>query len=318
MLSINLISRCNQDCFFCKANTVGNLSKSPTTEEVKRQIKEYDDTQDASIARSVMFLGGGEPTMREDLPELIAYSRQLGFNEVFVETNGVKFSDIDYVELLVKSGLTSCNVSLHSHMESVSDKITDSPGTFKQTIAGLRNLLERGIRIGSVLFVINSLNYREIKEFIDFLREEFPQINTISFSFIRPFADDELSASYTPRLSEVELELYDSIEYGIKKGMTIRIMGGAEVPLCFLPGHEHLSSYLAYYLDLPRELMLEEMHAAEKEKPASCSLCTLSGICLGISKVYLSIYGEDEFYPLFLDPLQIIEKTREEKNKRRP
>ena len=56
----------------------------------------------------VIQLSGGEPTVREDLPEIIRLARSYGFGFVQINTNGLRLSeDPAYARQLREAGLSS-------------------------------------------------------------------------------------------------------------------------------------------------------------------------------------------------------------------
>ena len=300
MVTINLESTCNQNCVFCQRNRFYDRLKSPTTAEVKRLMRTSKDRS------GIQFIGGGEPTMREDLSELIGYAREQGFKDIILETNGVKLSDPVYLSSLKNAGLTHCAVSLHSHIEKISDLITGAPGTFRKTLEALNNLSREEIGVSSLLFTINSLNSGSMREFLDFIKQNFPSIKTISFCFLRPIMDDGTSRRCTPKFSDIELEVYNAIEYG--KKLEFRISMGI-IPLCYLPGHENLSASTNILFRKDKKSFDRDIiHPEENSKVECCKLCYLNELCTGISKSYLSIYGDTEFYPLFISPQSIINR----------
>ena len=53
-------------------------------------------------------LSGGEPTVRDDLPKIIAMGHSMGFKFIQLNTNGIRLaSDLSYVEKLKEAGLAS-------------------------------------------------------------------------------------------------------------------------------------------------------------------------------------------------------------------
>ncbi|MBE0517511.1 MAG: radical SAM protein [Methanophagales archaeon] len=87
---IDVTMRCNLSCPTCFARSNSNgggHEKDPDFEQLKAIIDKFaSDTNAAGLQFS-----GGEPTLRDDLPELIAYARTK-FDHVEVNTNGVKMA----------------------------------------------------------------------------------------------------------------------------------------------------------------------------------------------------------------------------------
>jgi len=77
-----MTGRCNLDCIHCHAFG-GDASYDELTEEEGRALI---DQVAALDIRSFVFTGG-EPLLREDIFDLIAYAKSIGFS-VFIATNG--------------------------------------------------------------------------------------------------------------------------------------------------------------------------------------------------------------------------------------
>ena len=106
---IALTYRCQNRCTFCYADAPERGAEVPemSTDEVKVII---DRIYDEAHCPTVSFTGG-EPTLRDDLPELVAYARNKGMR-VNLITNGLRCADADYVQSLADSGLHSAQVSI--------------------------------------------------------------------------------------------------------------------------------------------------------------------------------------------------------------
>ena len=112
---------------------------------------------------------GGEATLRNDLPELIAHAESNG-QITGLNTNARRLSNQRYVQTLVDAGLDHVQITVESCDEQVHDEMMRAKGAFKQTIQGLRNALN------SKLFVMTNTtmlrtNVHTIPDTLDFLAE---------------------------------------------------------------------------------------------------------------------------------------------------
>jgi len=85
---IDVTERCNLSCPTCFAKSENDLVEPDLS---PASIKAIIDTFAASTNASGLQFSGGEPTLRSDLPELIAYARTK-FEHVEVNTNGLKMA----------------------------------------------------------------------------------------------------------------------------------------------------------------------------------------------------------------------------------
>jgi radical SAM protein with 4Fe4S-binding SPASM domain len=164
---IALTYRCQNRCSFCYASSPdrGAQVREMATAQVMQVL---DAIVDQARVPTVSFTGG-EPTLRPDLPELIAHAkaRRLRTNLI---TNGIRCGVDGYVERLVEAGLDSAQVSLEAAEPEVHDAVTGHPGSWQRTFEGLRNLKAAGIHVHTNT-TINRLNLPHLPALIDLLAE---------------------------------------------------------------------------------------------------------------------------------------------------
>jgi radical SAM protein with 4Fe4S-binding SPASM domain len=110
---------------------------------------------------------GGEPTLRDDLPELVAYAEQNG-QITGLNTNARRLSDEKYLHSLVEAGLDHVQITLESHAPEIHDAMVRRKGAWSQTVQGLKNALS------SRLFVMTNTtllqdNSPYLEQTLDFL-----------------------------------------------------------------------------------------------------------------------------------------------------
>jgi len=84
---------------------------------------------------------GGEPTLRQDLAELIQHAQSTGM-VAGLNTNGRRLSDTGYIQELVDAGLDHVQITLESHDPHIHDAMVGRNGAWQQTVAGIRNALD--------------------------------------------------------------------------------------------------------------------------------------------------------------------------------
>ena len=142
-LDLALTYRCNNDCAHCYNVEHPSLTAARsfdgagelTTANWKRML---DKAWDLGIPHIIFT--GGEPTLRDDLPELVAHAEKNG-QITGLNTNARRLSDPGYVEKLVAAGLDHVQITVESHDADVHDRMVGARGAFPQTIKGLKNAL---------------------------------------------------------------------------------------------------------------------------------------------------------------------------------
>jgi MoaA/NifB/PqqE/SkfB family radical SAM enzyme len=109
---------CNLKCKQCHASSGKPLPDELTTEEGKRLL-------DSIVAVSefrMLALGGGEPLVRPDIVELVAYARSLGL-EISIATNGTLLT-AELAREFKKLGVANIAVGLNANDEEIHEQVT--------------------------------------------------------------------------------------------------------------------------------------------------------------------------------------------------
>ncbi len=162
-MDLALTYRCNNDCAHC-------YNARP------RNFAEMDTSQWQAVLERVWELGiphvvftGGEPTLRHDLPDLIAYAENLGM-VTGLNTNGRRLQDPAYVARLVQAGLDHVQITLESHDPAIHDAMVRLPGAWRQTVAGIRQALASPLYVMTNTTMLEA-NAPPLAQTLDFLAE---------------------------------------------------------------------------------------------------------------------------------------------------
>ncbi|MHC1590886.1 MAG: radical SAM protein [Candidatus Helarchaeales archaeon] len=102
---VDVTYRCNLKCPICFANAEARgLNYEPTFEELVRIFRHFRENIKPQPPIVAMY-AGGEPTMRNDLPDLLAECLKMGYQQLQVATNGIKLTNIDYFQELIDAGI---------------------------------------------------------------------------------------------------------------------------------------------------------------------------------------------------------------------
>lgn len=161
-MDLALTYRCNNACNHCYNARERNFPELSTAD-----WKKILDLTWALGIPHVVFTGG-EPTLREDLPELIAHAEENG-QIAGLNTNGRRLSDPVYVQRLVAAGLDHVQITVESQNADIHNAMVNARA-FDQTVAGVKNAL------ASPLFVMTNTtmlqtNFENIPATLDFLAE---------------------------------------------------------------------------------------------------------------------------------------------------
>ncbi|AQS59516.1 putative heme d1 biosynthesis radical SAM protein NirJ1 [Desulforamulus ferrireducens] len=164
----NSTRTCNLKCRHCYSESDSKKYHELNTEEAKRFI---DDLAEFNVP--VLLFSGGEPLVRPDFFELAEYAKQKGIRTT-ISTNGTLITP-KVAERLKNIGVGYVGISLDGIGE-VNDRFRGKQGAFEAALAGIRNCLAVGQRVG-LRFTINRHNYKELDKIFDLIeRENIPRV----------------------------------------------------------------------------------------------------------------------------------------------
>jgi radical SAM protein with 4Fe4S-binding SPASM domain len=154
--SIELTYQCNLSCGHCYLSDQRHKHENMLSH---REICSVID-QLSDMGAMMIVLTGGEIFLREDLMDIISYSRRKGFI-IDLLTNGT-FITSAVADKLAEIGVSEVEVSLYGAEPLTHDSFTQVPGSFDKTLDALGFLIERGIGVLIKMIVMN-FNFPELE-----------------------------------------------------------------------------------------------------------------------------------------------------------
>jgi len=118
--------------------------------------------------RTRIRLVGAEPTMREDLPEIIATVRRLGHIPILL-SNGLKLGRLSYVRTLKRAGLRTVHLSLNGGLRDDLYEAIDDLACAGRKLQALDNLLGEHMYVTAGMILAPGINDGHLAEFLDYL-----------------------------------------------------------------------------------------------------------------------------------------------------
>ncbi|MFB6073970.1 MAG: TIGR04347 family pseudo-SAM/SPASM protein [Haloarculaceae archaeon] len=159
----NLTKQCNLYCEHCYA--AADTEHAPgelTTAEGKALL---DDLADYGVP--VVLFSGGEPLVRDDLEELIAYATDRGLRAV-LSTNGTLITEAR-ARSLRDAGLSYAGVSVDGLPER-NDAFRGREGAFDAAVRGIEQCLDAGLKTG-LRYTITQHNAPDLEGVVDLLHD---------------------------------------------------------------------------------------------------------------------------------------------------
>jgi len=201
---------CNQKCVHCYAAGQQQAEEAElSTEEWKKII---DACKEAGIPQ-VTFTGG-EPTMRDDLVELVEHA---AWFVTRLNTNGVKLTK-ELCEQLHAASLDSMQITFYSDNADIHNKLVGVE-QYENTVKGIENALAAGISV-SINTPLCTLN-RDYLSTLKFLHEKGVMYVTCSGLITTGNATGRESEELQLTTEEIKAVLKDAVEYCFANDMEI-------------------------------------------------------------------------------------------------
>lgn len=138
LLSWNTTNQCNLYCDHCYRDAGAKAEDELSTAEAKNLIDEA-----VKAGFRIMIFSGGEPLLRPDLLELIAYAAARGLRAV-LGSNGTLLTP-DLARELKKAGALAIGISLDSCDPARHDRLRQKDGAWQEALAGMAACREAGL-----------------------------------------------------------------------------------------------------------------------------------------------------------------------------
>jgi len=197
-VNFELIARCNLDCRHCYH--VQSTDKILETSEVKRVLDEL-----AALGTLEVTFTGGEPLLRRDFIEIVRYAVETAGFSVKVFSN-LTLLDEKTADVLAAFPLNSVETTILGPDAESHDALARVSGAFDKTIAAIRMLKVRGIRINAKTIAM--------KPNIKKLGKMFRLADTLGIPFRY---DDSLFVESDGRRRPLALQVPDSMVRRLRK-----------------------------------------------------------------------------------------------------
>lgn len=175
-------NRCNMNCPVCFTRDQKELLHEPTLQECEKLIRAY---REKAGKDALLEFCGGEPTVREDICDLAELARDIGFDYIQLNTNGIKLAESEeFCRKLKVSGVTTVYMGF--------DGMTDKPYYAKYGRSllsvkkqAVKNCAAAGLAVVLVTCVIPGENDAELGEILCFAVENMP---TVKGLYLQPIS----------------------------------------------------------------------------------------------------------------------------------
>jgi hypothetical protein len=269
--TLELTRSCNQNCVFCARSGMPKLDELPASERL------------AKLQGEELTFIGGEPTLVEELPSLVAQARSRGFKRIGLQTNGLKLADEAYTRSLSEAGLTDVHVTVLGAEAAVHDYHSSVNGSFAALMTAMGIARARGLTLVASTVVTRS-NFRVLAPIPQLLASKGVVAWQLGMSNVAGNAVGGMDR-VVPRHALALPYVLHALEAARRLGIEGFVR---DAPLCLLGPYADRSSSPAG----------DAAHLAA----AACASCAGREACPGIDPTYVARFGADELTALTQPP----------------
>ena len=189
---LEVTKRCNLHCRFCFAEGGGSAA-DPTQEEMKKAIADIV----GQCGQPLLQLSGGEPTLRDDLPDLVRFAKKAGCSYVQINTNGIRLAEEPgYARQLAEAGLDIVFLQFDGTRNEIYRQLRGAD-LLKQKLEAIRVCGKLGLGVTLVPTVVKGVNDQNLGEMVELACSQVPVVRGIHFqpvSYFGRYPKDALAA----------------------------------------------------------------------------------------------------------------------------
>ena len=179
---LEVTKRCNLHCPICFAKA-GSEESDPD----RTTIENWYRLLLKSGGPYNIQLSGGEPTLRDDLPEIIASGRSLGYDFIQVNTNGLRLArDYSYVKRLKEAGLSCVFLQFDGTNDEIYEKLRGT-ALLAEKQAAITNCVKLQLGVVLVPTLVPGVNTQNIGSIIQYAIEQMPTVRGVHFQPVSYF-----------------------------------------------------------------------------------------------------------------------------------
>jgi uncharacterized radical SAM superfamily Fe-S cluster-containing enzyme len=231
---IEVTARCNLACPYCFADAGTNGMPDPDLDDLAAR---FSSSLAYSGPQNIVQLSGGEPTVRDDLPIIIALCREIGFPYVQINSNGVRLAaESGYARELKEAGLFSVFLQFDGTDDRIYRKIRGR-ALLTEKLQAIDHCAAAGLGIVLVPTLVPGVNTDNIGAILNLALELGPAIRGVHFQPVSRFGRYPQSLPEHERLTLPELiRAIENQTDGLFRTDQFR-PPGCEHPLCSFHGN---------------------------------------------------------------------------------
>lgn len=172
---VEVTGRCNLGCPFCFAQS-GRESIDPAIEQLSEYFRQL-----VKNGNTFIQITGGEPTVRDDLPEIVAVAKAAGCENIQLNSNGIRLGeDKAYTKALASAGLSFVFMQFDGTDDAINEKLRGRP-LLAEKLAAIQACSEELLGVTLVPTIVPGVNDQNIGEILNFGLSRSPAVRGVHF-----------------------------------------------------------------------------------------------------------------------------------------
>lgn len=229
--TLYITDKCNSNCIMCPMAEVTRRDGHNVPFEILKELIKYmpSDMEHLTIT-------GGEPFLIRDkifdiLNDLKESNKVWGY---LLLSNGRIFSNKEYCLRFAASVPEDflVGIPIHGPNSEIHDSISQSPGSFEQTITGIHNLLATHKVSIEIRIVVNRINASRLNDIAQFIVEQFPSVNSVKIMGMEMLGNAYINAEkvWIP-YDEAFTYIKPAVDHFVSNAVDVELYN---FPLCFI------------------------------------------------------------------------------------
>jgi uncharacterized radical SAM superfamily Fe-S cluster-containing enzyme len=231
--ALMVTSRCNLNCPVCFTRDTQEPLHEPSLDQLGHILRFYRHTSGKPFPLEIC---GGEPTVRDDLSDILMMARKMGFDHIQVNTNGIRLAqDAELGVRLKAAGATVIYLGFDG-ADDAPYLSTTGRKLFAVKQRAVENCARAGLAVVLVPVLVPDLNIDHIGRIVQMAKNWMPSVKGVFFQPISYFGDYPGTPSNENRITlpEVLTALSEQTHGELKE--TDFSPPGCEHPLCSFNG----------------------------------------------------------------------------------
>jgi uncharacterized radical SAM superfamily Fe-S cluster-containing enzyme len=199
---LEVTDECNLNCPICLASSP-KTSEGPRIEQIEDALKKLlkYEGEPPSIQ-----LSGGEPTVRQDLVDIVNIANNFGFKSIEVDTNGIELAKKPKLaKELADAGLTGIYLQFDGLTADVQTLLR---GSYTDLLALKNKAIERakkaGLEVALAATIVKGVNDNQLWEIIRYaIKKDIKGVNFQPFAALGRFPSKMLNPMHKATISDV-------------------------------------------------------------------------------------------------------------------